>query len=227
MLPNSSKKLLPPYVSYRTFLNFLDGLSQTIPARIDRSYWGDRLSGSTGTQLISAMRFLDLIDVSGFPTLKLRQLVGSKGSQRTDVLKQITRESYSFFFKSQTDPNSVTYSQLEECFHENYQVASDVARKCIKFFISLSDDGGMKLSPFVTNKTRSAKAQAGTKKQPRVVDKKAGTEIPQQPAGIPNGIGLDKLLIDKFPGFDPSWPDDVKVKWFAAFDQLLKRTGGS
>jgi hypothetical protein len=227
MLPSSSKKLLPPYVSYRTFLNFLDGLSQTIPARIDRSYWGDRLSGSTGTQLISAMRFLDLIDVSGFPTLKLRQLVGSKGSQRTDILKQVTRESYSFFFKSQTDPNAVTYSQLEECFHENYQVASDVARKCIKFFISLSDDGGMKLSPFVTNKTRSAKPQGGTKKQPKVGDKKTGTEIPQQPAGIPNGIGLDKLLIDKFPGFDPSWPDDVKVKWFAAFDQLLKRTGGS
>jgi hypothetical protein len=225
MLPTSSKKMLPPYVSYRTFLNFLDGLSQTMPARIDRSYWGDRLSGSTGTQLISAMRFLDLIDNSGFPTVKLRQLVVNKGNQRTEILKQITRESYSFFFLSQSDPNSVTYAQLEECFLENYQVASDVARKCIKFFISLSGDGGMKLSPFVTKKARTVRLPAGTKKQAKSLDKNNRTEIPKQPTIIPNGIALDKLLIDKFPGFDPAWPDEVKLKWFAAFDELLKRTG--
>ena len=226
MLSSSSKKLLPPYVSYRTFFNFLEGLQQTIPARIDRSYWGDRLSGSTGTQLVSALRFLDLIDVNGFPTVKLRQLVASKGSQRTELLKQLTHESYSFFFLSQVDPQAATYAQLEEAFHDNYQIASDVARKCIKFFIGLAGDGGMKLSPFVTKKTRTVRLATAVKKPARTLDKKAGTEIPQSSVPNPNGIGLDKLLIDKFPGFDPSWPDEVKLKWFAAFDELLKRTGG-
>jgi hypothetical protein len=226
MLSSSSKKLLPPYVSYRTFFNFLEGLQQTIPARIDRSYWGDRLSGSTGTQLVSALRFLDLIDVNGFPTVKLRQLVASKGSQRTELLKQLTHESYSFFFLSQVDPQAATYAQLEEAFHDNYQIASDVARKCIKFFIGLAGDGGMKLSPFVTKKTRTVRLATAVKKPARTLDKKAGTEIPQSSVPIPNGIGLDKLLVDKFPGFDPSWPDEVKLKWFAAFDELLKRTGG-
>jgi hypothetical protein len=225
MLSNSSKKLLPPYVSYRTFLNFIDGLQQTIPARIDRSYWGERHSGSTGTQLVSALRFLDMIDISGFPTAKLRNVVASKGNQRTEILKQITLESYSFFF-NQADPQTATYSQLEEAFHDNYQLASDVARKCIKFFIGLADDGGMKLSPFVTKKTRSARPAAIGKKSAKVLDKKEGTEIPQQARQIPNGIGLDRLLIDKFPGFEPSWPDEVKLKWFSAFDELLKRTGG-
>jgi len=226
MLSSSSKKLLPPYVSYRTFLNFLEGLQQTMPARIDRSYWGDRLSGSTGTQLVSALRFLDLIDANGFPTLKLRQLVSNKGNQRAELLKQITRESYDFFFLSQVDTQAATYAQLEEAFHDNYQIASDVARKCIKFFIGLASDGGMKLSPFVTKKTRNSHAVAATKKPARTLGKKTGTEIPQRDVPIPNGIGLDKLLLDKFPGFDPSWPDEVKLKWFAAFDELLKRTGG-
>lgn len=226
MLPSSSKKLLPPYVSYRTFLNFLEGLQQTMPARIDRSYWGDRLSGSTGTQLVSALRFLDLIDANGFPTVKLRQLVGGKGSQRTELIKQVTHESYKFFFMSQVDPQTATYAQLEEAFHDNYQIASDVARKCIKFFIGLASDGGMKLSPFVTKKTRTTRPAGTLKKAVRMQDKKSGTQIPQQSGIIPNGTGLDKLLIDKFPGFDPSWPDEVKLKWFAAFDELLKRTGG-
>jgi hypothetical protein len=62
------------------------------------------------------------------------------------------------------------------------------------------------------------------------MDKNERTEIPQslgQNLGqISNGNGLDKLLLDKFPGFDPAWPDEVKLKWFAAFDELLKRTGG-
>jgi hypothetical protein len=226
MLSGSTKKLLPPYVSYRTFLNFIEGLQQTMPARIDRSYWGDRLSGSTGTQLVSALRFLDMIDLNGFPTAKLRNLVASKGSQRTEIIKQVTHDSYSFFFLSQVDPQAATYAQLEEAFHDNYQIASDVARKCIKFFIGLAGDGGMKLSPFVTKKTRTARQVNVVKKPLRTQDKKIGTEIPQRVGQIPNGTGLDKLLIDKFPGFDPSWPDEVKIKWFAAFDELLKRTGG-
>jgi hypothetical protein len=226
MLSSSSKKLLPPYVSYRTFLNFLEGLQQTMPARIDRSYWGDRLSGSTGTQLVSALRFLDLIDLNGFPTVKLRQLVASRGSQRSELLKQITHESYSFFFLSQVDPQSATYSQMEEVFHDNYQIASDVARKCIKFFVGLAGEGGMKLSPFVTKKSRTIRQATAVKKPARTLDKNIGTEIPKHSGQIPNGTTLDKLLIDKFPGFDPSWPDEVKLKWFAAFDELLKRTGG-
>jgi hypothetical protein len=225
MLSSSSKKLLPPYVSYRTFLNFLDGLQQTMPARIDRSYWGERFSGSTGTQLIAALRFLDLIDINGFPTVKLRELVGSKGLPRTEILKQITRESYSFFFLSQVDPQTATYAQLEEAFHDNYQIASDVARKCIKFFISLGSDSGIKISPFVTKKTRNVRTAPAVKKTSREQDKKTGIEIPQQPRLMPNGISMDKLLIDKFPGFDPTWSDDVKLKWFEAFDELLKRTG--
>jgi hypothetical protein len=84
----------------------------------------------------------------------------------------------------------------------------------------------MKLSPFVTKKKRTSRQATALKKPARAPDKKQGTEIPQQAGLIPFGIGLDKLLIDKFPGFDPSWPDEVKLKWFAAFDELLKRTGG-
>jgi hypothetical protein len=34
----------------------------------------------------------------------------------------------------------------------------------------------------------------------------------------------DKLL-SKFPEFDPGWTDDVKLKWFDAFDRLMKGRG--
>ena len=31
------------------------------------------------------------------------------------------------------------------------------------------------------------------------------------------------MLLAKFPSFDPAWNDDLKSKWFAAFDEMLKR----
>jgi hypothetical protein len=31
------------------------------------------------------------------------------------------------------------------------------------------------------------------------------------------------MVLEKFPTFDPTWSDDIKLKWFEAFDALLKR----
>jgi hypothetical protein len=162
-------------------LSYLPELSRWFAANHACAYrpqlLGDRFSGSTGTQLIAALRFLDLIDINGFPTVKLRELVGSKGPPRTEILKQITQESYSFFFLSQVDPHAATYAQLEESFHGNYQIASDVARKCIKFFISLASDSGIKVSPFVTKKTRNVRTATAVKKTSREQDKKRGLKF--------------------------------------------------
>jgi hypothetical protein len=47
--------------------------------------------------------------------------------------------------------------------------------------------------------------------------------VPKLPDEIPDNNSWHGKLLDKFPSFDPSWSDDIKVKWFAAFDELLKR----
>jgi hypothetical protein len=31
------------------------------------------------------------------------------------------------------------------------------------------------------------------------------------------------MVLAKFPTFDPTWSDEVKLKWFEAFDTLLKK----
>ena len=224
---NSGRKLSPPYVSYRTFWNFIEGLQQTIPARIDRSYWGSRLSGTNGSQIVTALRFLGLTDANGFPTAMLRQLVGSRGSERVDAIRKIVRESYSFLAKDAPDPQTATYAQLEEAFRDHFQIAADVARKCIKFYICLATAGDIKISSFVTNKTRNNHCGPSKKPGRKSVDKKPRTEIPQGAPVNGYGNGMDKLLLEKFPSLDPAWPDELKSQWFAAFNELLKRTGDS
>ncbi len=222
MVKDDGRKRLPPYISYRTFLNFLERLQQGIPSRIDRSYWSEKLSGSTGTQLISALRHMGLIDNSSVPTSRLRQLVSSKGAQRTEVLRQITLDVFGFLLQGQFALETATYAQLEEVFHNQFQITDSVKRKCVKFFIALSNDAGIPLSPFILKKVRSLRTGTNTKPNvKRIFSKgKRNSIVPQPTEEIYKEISWDKMLLAKFPAFDPSWPDNVKLGWLEAFDSL-------
>jgi len=225
VINEKGRKHLPPYVSYRTFYNFLQRLEQHMPSRIDRSYWGDLLSGSTGIQLMAALRFLNLIDPNGKPTEQLKPLVAAKGELRTKLLRDITNESFAFVCKSSLDLGSATYAQLQEVFHNTFQLTDDVSRKCVKFFIDLARDAGINLSPFITKRTRNTHSSTGVK----ITSKKGSIRtnrnsiIPQAEDEIPNSNSYVHLLLSKFPNFDPSWSDEIKLKWFADFDELLKK----
>lgn len=199
-----------------------------MPARIDRSYWSNTLSGSTGTQLMAALRFLGLIDTGGRPTAQLKSLVSAKGEQRVVILKEIATGAFGFVFQGAVDPQNATYAQLEEVFHETFQCTGEVARKCIKFFIALSSDAGISLSPFITKRTKTAHAHSisGTSK----LRKKGNimtirnSLVLQGAKEVPGQTSWNEMLLTKFPSFDPTWSDEVKLKWFAAFDELLKRS---
>jgi len=220
MANDTSRKRLPPYVSYRTFLNFLDGLQQQVPARIDRSYWGERLSGSTGTQLMAALRFLSLIDDDGSPAERLKSLVSANGEQRRELFREITSEAFGFVLQDSFEPQSATYAQLQERFNNTFQLTAGVGRKCLKFFIALASDAGISLSPFITKRFRSAQTSKGMKTTNKRTSIRTDRNltIPHHTEEIPDG------LLAKFPIFDPSWSDEVKLKWFEAFDKLLMRS---
>ncbi len=227
MTSDKSRKHLPPYISYRTFRNFIGRLQQQIPARIDRSYWGERLSGSTGNQLMAALRFLNLIDNNGKPANRLRILVSAKGDQQAELLRELASEAYGFVLQSSLDIQNATYSQLEEVFYDSFQLTPDVGRKCIKFFISLAFDARMPLSQFMTKRFRWAHTNAGITGT-KSVSKRTGHRvsrnilIPHNLERIPEDMPWQSMLLSKFPAFDPNWSDEVKLKWFTAFDELLK-----
>jgi hypothetical protein len=219
------RKHLPPYVSYRTFYNFIERLQQRMPSRIDRSYWGELLSGSNGTQLMAALRFLYLIDINGKPMEALKRFVEARGEMRTKILHDIADDSYGFVLKSSLDLESATYAQLVEVFHSTFQLTDDVSRKCVKFFIAMAGDAGLKISPFITRRTRSARTNTGTKSSTKkpVIRTNRNLVIPQEEDEIPATNSWHGMLLSKFPNFDPSWPDEIKLKWFSAFDEMLKK----
>lgn len=221
---DTTRKRLPPYISYRTFRNFVDSLQVGgIPARVDRSYWGDRLSGTTGTQLMSALRFLGLIDANSIPTNRLRLLVSARGPQKTELLRQIAYEAFTFIFRSSFDPQNGTYAQLEEIFHSQFELTGDVSRKCIKFFLMLAGDAGIHLSSFITKRLKTPRSGTGAKSARKVAARtNRNASVPNEIMAVPDNNSWDTMVLNKFPTFDPAWSEEVKLKWFDAFNELLK-----
>jgi len=83
MTIEEGKKQPPPYISYKTFGNFMGELQQHLPTRVDLNYLSDQFSASTGTQLMYTMRFLKLIDQNNRPLPRLKLLAsGATGEHR-------------------------------------------------------------------------------------------------------------------------------------------------
>ncbi|OGN88040.1 MAG: hypothetical protein A2158_03135 [Chloroflexi bacterium RBG_13_46_14] len=173
---------------------------------------------------MAALRFLGLIDTNGVPSARFNQLVLLKGIQKKDLLKQITTDSYGYLFNVNEpfDLQSSTYSQLEEQFQKNFELTDSVNRKCVKFFVSMAADAGILLSPFITRRLRTLPDGTGTKLpvKRKGLRSKIDTNIPQEISEIPLKTSWDRLLLTKFPNFDPEWSNEVKLGWLEAFGEL-------
>lgn len=86
---------IPPYASFVSFENLVEwlGSMDVMPAQLDRSLWQSKFSGATGSALISAARFLDLIE-NERPTPMLIELVQADKEARGPLIEKILRSAY-------------------------------------------------------------------------------------------------------------------------------------
>lgn len=210
---------IPPYVSFKTFYNFIEPFKLAMPSRIDRSLMKSH-SGAQQNQLIGAFKSLGLMTDEGRPTDKLIRLVKSEGQERQKALKDILVGGYPFLFRDGRDLTAATQRQLDDAFSA-CGISGDTIRKCVSFFIAAAKYAELPLSPYLkTTRTRSS--------SPRV--KKA------QPSGSLGGkedvvggspaaetMGWHQMLLAKFPSFDPNWDSQVQAKWFDGFEKLMRK----
>jgi hypothetical protein len=209
---------VPPYVPYRSFRNFIDSLKQGIPARIDRSVMGS-MSGALQSQLTTTLRYLGLTKSTGQPTDLLAKLVNSEGPEHVSVMHDIVTASYPFLFQEDDfDLKSATPRMLEEKFAE-MGASGGTLDKCMLFFLSAARDAGIETSHHLKNgRTRAPRTQG--RRPNRLI------ELASQADGSDESDSGDmswaQMLLSKFPSFDPSWPDEVKAKWFDGFHRLMR-----
>lgn len=216
----TGQKTLPPYIPFKTFSNFIESLQQGIPSRIDRSLMST-MSGSVQIQLITTLKYLGLITKKGLPTETLPRLVNSEGLERKQVIREILKSSYSYLFIAGFQIENITAHQFEDKFKE-IGAGGQTLRKCINFFIEAAKVAELTISPYIGKANRSSgkiKIKRSLPKQPVQRYEEEMSPAPIQP----KQIGWTQLLLSKFPSFDPSWSDEIKAKWFDAFDKLMKR----
>ncbi len=222
MAENKKDRPAPPYLPYRTFSNYVDSLGGgEIPDRIDRSVMG-KLSGLMQSQLLAALRYLRLIGEDGKPAETLEKLVANEGQDRQKVFGEVLKAAYPFLFEAGIPLQKATTSQLHEQFEKN-GATGDTVRKCVAFFALAARDAGITLSPHVKMPRRGGRrSNAGQRARRGQGVTGNGGGGAEGPPPTPKAQILGDLLA-KFPTLDPSWPDEVKAKWFESFQELMKR----
>jgi Family of unknown function (DUF5343) len=221
MLERTRSSGTPPYTSYRTFKTFIEDLHEHgVPSRIDRSVL-TRFSGVVGTQLMHALRFLDLIEDDGRPTERLKGLVNAYATGHwPETLLERLRQEYAPMFA--IDLATATPSHFNEAFRRAFPAADAVVQKCVTFFLYAVNDAGVKISGRVLKgrKPRSSTPRRTPTKpafaHSTIREVEAAPSLPQAPLPPIEGRKPSEMLLAHL---DPSEMDDAQQ---AAVWTLLK-----
>ncbi|MBI4304877.1 MAG: DUF5343 domain-containing protein [Chloroflexi bacterium] len=215
--------VIPPYVPYRTFRNFLEILlKEGIPARIDRSVWGERVSGSNGIQLMTALKVLGLVNQEGRPSADLERLVKLDGDPRRRILRSILERHYGPVMN--LDLPRATKSQFRDVFRM-FGTNEAVLAKCERFFVQAALDAGIELSPYVLDRRRGARRQAAPR--PKATAQAAASVHGRPSPGLADHQrSIASMFLDKYPQFDPGWAPAVQEKWFEGITRLYEDMRG-
>jgi hypothetical protein len=154
-----------PYISYGTFEKFLGDISRNgLPPVIDRDVL-QTFNGSLKSQLLSALRFLNLITEKNQPTRSLEMLLQAAGQQeRQSVFLDILTQSYGPLMGLPLE--SVTRLYLLKEFARLYNSREDTTRKQLSFFMNAAQDAGVEMSKRLDHRRRVASTgRLGTVRQ--------------------------------------------------------------
>ena len=149
---------IPPYVSFRTFHNFLEELrAQGLPSRVDRSVMAHK-SGTIQSQLLLALGYLGLISENE----RLKALLSEKGARRQEIRREMLEDAYEFFFDSGLSLERATSKEVEEVFRST-GASGETVRRAISFFLRQAKQAGFKVSPYIKphrNKSQKPRSQS-------------------------------------------------------------------
>lgn len=232
---------VPPYVSYRTLASFANEFKQGVPNRIDRSVMKN-VSWSVQGQLMSALRYLGLIDDNDKTLEMFRRLALSEGTQRQEVLQEILQTSYPFLFSIEQDGFSLETATPAE-FTEKIKgtgAKGDTIRKCELFFLHAANDAGITVSERIAPNTAGQHRQPTSRPKSSSNKRKSGStgqsgeQKPPETQTVftppPNGKDpLDDLLADyaELMGFirklprSKQWTKAKRDRWIRALTGML------
>jgi hypothetical protein len=157
------KKQPAPYISWKTFNAFIASIHGKVPAQIDSSILRN-MSGTARSQLLSALKFLDLIDTDGTTRDSLKKLAEVyNGEQWKPALVNFLRGAYAKVV-GDLNLNTATPAMLRERFRNNGSVDGGTVDLAVRFYLSALKEAGVPFSDHLVVRQRAPKG-SGTRKR--------------------------------------------------------------
>jgi hypothetical protein len=188
-MADTDKKTTAAYVSWGTFKNAIEQLSQALPNRIDRTVFIG-MSWALQNQLFSSLRFMGLTDQDNRPTKDLAELVASDENHRKTKLREILQRQYADLFA--LDLKKTTPGELSQKMGESYAAVGETREKAVRFFTSAAEYVGIELSPLFDSAKKTNGAPAVKRgRRPKTTRQSPPLDLP--PAA-PRQVGTSKTV---------------------------------
>lgn len=177
---NGKSETVPVYLSFKTFQSVVQSLrTHGLPDSLDRTAFGSR-SGAEQTQILSAFRFLGLLNDSHKTQDHLRALVAvdENSEEEKAVLTDLLKERYANVFALNVE--AATPAQLAKAIEE-YGAGGATRDRAVRFFIKACEHCGIKLSPRLTARKPRSPSVASDSDTPQTKGKKNNTDTSLRP----------------------------------------------
>jgi hypothetical protein len=209
----------PAYIPLIALDNFISRLkSKGIPAVID-SELTHTMSGGTASALLSALRFLGLVDQSGTPQDSLRKLVAAYDTDRwKDVFGDLVDQAYAGIIED-LDMTTATRSMLDDKFRKNSKAAGQVLDKAARFYLGALEKMQRPVSPHF--KIRKARA-VSSRRTSRTKDDKPAYQPDGEVDSADHNVRRIRLqLLDK-PDVTITLPSDFDAADWTFLKPILE-----
>jgi hypothetical protein len=180
----------PPYCAFETFKNFIGHLHDTVmPTQIDTSLMTN-MSGGVRSQMMSALRFFDMIGADGKPTEVLTYGVDVYGKPEWKDYAVALSDMYKPRAIGDLNIDSATAKELEDAFKIHGGVEGSTREKAIRFYLKLLEEGDVQFSAHF-KKIRRSSGSGGTRRK-----KKPAAEQPSPAAPKPERVPQE---MDEYP----------------------------
>jgi hypothetical protein len=199
-----------------------------VPNKFERTALA-RFSGSNRVQLLSALRFLGLLERDE-ATRPLHALVAAKDQKaQSDQLRIILDGAYAPIMA--LNLQSTTPGELADAFRKHYKMQDSVLPKCISFFLNTAKEAKVNLSPRVLQRARPGSGIR--RRSPRngnpPADSAPATTTPDSGQRTPRAAtakGPTGVVLPQLPPFDPKWDAETQRLWMRNYDRLAGLMSG-
>jgi hypothetical protein len=233
-MADAAKKPVPPYATYQSFSNFINGLREHgIPKHITRSILPGSNSGKAS--MSATLSVMGLVNEKEEPTALMRQLTDS-GNDYKEKLKEILLAHHPFFQDGSIDLSDTTTDKVVDKFKELGASGSTVT-KCMAFLLAAAKDADIAVSRYVKTPpppTRAVKKKSGKPAAAQIEESEEEEEddrfagLAEKERIVVSVHGMDDWEIFVPAGLSPAqWKHGLKMAKFILDNYRPSEDGGA